>query len=129
MVIVYLILGALLPTILYLLFQFKHSVHYNHLNYKSLLKIHNEQNQIKKNIFDINYLITQLDKQMKEDSYKSISETNQTIETLQMNFKGLVENFKTLDLSIQDSFKTVASNFSQINSQINTLQDNINYNR
>ena len=81
-----------------------------------------------KDILEVHYLLGKLDQQMKEDSYKSISETNQNLSDNIDNLKALTQTFNSQDLAIQESFGTIAQNFQNINKEIFLLKSHIENN-
>ena len=124
----YLILGSLITVVGYLLHKNNKLTHYNHINYRTISRLLLQDEKHDKDILEVHYLLGKLDQQMKEDSYKSISETNQNLSDNIDNLKALTQTFNSQDLAIQESFGTIAQNFQNINKEIFLLKSHIENN-
>lgn len=120
-----LILGSLITVVGYLLYKYNKLEKFNHQNYNSINGLLSKNQEIFKLLSKIKISLNDLDKQMKDDSYKSLSDINKSLEETKSNHDSLVQTYNTQDLAIQESFGTVAKNFQSINSDIFIIKQHI----
>lgn len=124
MALIYLLLGSLITIVGYLLYKYIQLEKFNHQNYRTINGLLLKNQEIFKLLSKIKTSLNELDKQMKEDSYKSLSEVNQTISDTISNLKSLTQSFNNQDLEIQSSFRTVEQRFQDINVKLNQIKEN-----
>lgn len=125
MEIIYFILGILLVISLWLVIQNNKLVKSKNLNYDSITRALEQNKILNKAIENLNWKLRKLNQQMKDDSYKSLSEINQNIETLQSDLRILNQQFSSQDQEIQSSFRTVAQTFQEINIELAQVKTHI----
>jgi len=119
------ITGLLFATVAYLLYQYFQLKKYNHLHYKTINRLLLLDDKHDKDILEMHYLLGKLDQQMREDSYKSLTETNKTVSDTIDNLKTLTTSFNQQDLAIQDSFREIEKRFQSINGNLSTINSHI----
>lgn len=125
MEIIYFILGILSVISLWLVIQNNKLVKAKNLNYASITRAL-EQNQIlNKAIENLNWKLRKLNQQMKDDSYKSLSEINENFETLKTDLNALNQQFILQDQEVQSSFRTISQTFQEINIELYQVKTHV----
>lgn len=123
--IIYFLLGSLITIVGFLLYKYFQLEKFNHQNYNTINGLLDKNREIFKLLAKIKDSLNELDKQMKEDSYKSISEINQNLSNNIDNLKSLTQSFNNQDLELQSSFKIIEQRFQTLNSELFQIKTHI----